>query len=422
MKKEYNKKLYSFVSLFLIVFVSLIFLQACNKKNTESTPTHKGKNSFANDGMLSINGERTFIIGSYHHPKTKNSFQTLRDNGYNYVHVSPNKTILDSAAKYNLKTWVTTGIINDKVQSDSSRIIDIVNDHKDHPALLIWEISDEPAFNWNNPKPRITHKKMLEAYALIKSHDQKHLIFTNHGPVNLISTLQKYNSSTDIVAVDVYPVIPHGITPTFAIYPDGLQGDLLNPYISQVGEYIDKMKKVVKNTKPVFAVLQGFAWEMLKPENERTESMIKYPTYEESRFMAYNAIVHGANGILYWGTNYTPQPSQFMDDLNKVTRELAELQSVLASKTVELNIKKEYHELMYSIDTGVEILVKEVDGKTYLLTVNSDKNPVKVSLLGLKKFSNAKVLKEGRTIKINENKLTDYYEPFDVHIYELLKI
>ena len=222
----------------IIVIVFIVFsLFGCSEKSENG-------HQFDNDGMIKIDGTRTFIIGSYHHPKTENPFQALTSNGYNYVHVSPNKTVLDSAANYNLRTWITTGIVNDKVKSDTTRIAELVNNFKNHSSLLFWEISDEPAFNWNNPEPRITSGKMLEAYRLIKSHDQKHLVFTNHGPVNLISTLQKYNSSTDIVGVDVYPVIPHGITPTYAIYPDGLQGDLLNPYISQVGEYIDKMKMV----------------------------------------------------------------------------------------------------------------------------------------------------------------------------------
>ena len=396
----------------IITVLALFVLFGCSENSENSS-------QFESDGMIKIDGARTFIIGSYHHPKRENPFQTLTSNGYNYVHVSPNKAVLDSAAKYNLKTWVTTGIVNDKVKSDTTRIAELVNDYKDHPSLLIWEISDEPAFNWNNPEPRITHEKMSEAYELIKSYDKERLVFTNHGPVNLISTLRKYNSSTDIVAVDVYPVIPHGITPTYAIYPDGLQGDLLNPYISQVGEYIDKMKKVVKNSKPVFAVLQGFSWEMLKPSGERDLSMILYPTHDESRFMAYSAIVHGANGILYWGTNYSPQPSQFMDNLNKVTRELAELQSVLASKTVELGIKKEYHELMYSVDTGVEIMVKKVNGKTYMLTVNSDKNPVKITFSGLSSLNVVSVLSEDRKLEITDGKFTDSYKPFDVHIYEI---
>ncbi|MEN8191411.1 MAG: hypothetical protein ABFS12_01260 [Bacteroidota bacterium] len=397
---------------FISIIIPIMLFTGCAEKEERFI-------SFDDDGMLRLKGDRTFIIGSYHHPKTENPFHELSANGYNYVHVSPDKAILDSAANYNLMSWITTGIVNDSDKSDTMRIAELVNNYMDHPSLLFWEIADEPAFNWNTPEPRITHKKMLEAYSLIKSRDQKHLVFTNHGPVNLISTLQKYNLSTDIVGVDVYPVIPHGITPTYAIYPDGLQGDLLNPYISQVGEYTDKMKKVVNNSKPVFLVLQGFSWEMLKPSGERDLSMIQYPTYEESRFMAYNAIVHGANGILYWGTNYTPQPSQFIDDLNKVTKELAEMQDVLASKTAELKIKKEYHELMYSVDTGVEIMVKKVNGKTYMLTINSDKNPVKVTFSGLSGLNEASVLSEKRKLEITDGKFIDSYKPFDVHIYEI---
>lgn len=406
-------KIMKYIFRIIITIFAIFSLPGCSEKNENGI-------QFDSDGMIKIDGVRTFIIGSYHHPKTENPFQALSSNGYNYVHVSPDKAILDSAAKYNLKTWITTGIVNDKVKSDTTRIAELVNKYKEHPSLLFWEIADEPAFNWNNPEPRITHEKMLEAYMLIKSHDSKHQVFTNHGPVNLISTLQKYNSSTDLVGVDVYPVIPHGITPIFAIYPDGLQGDLLNPYISQVGEYTDKMKKVVNNSKPVLLVLQGFSWEMLNPSGERDLSMILYPTYEESRFMAYNAIVHGANGILYWGTNYTPQPSQFIDDLNKVTKELAEMRDILAAKRSNLSIKKDYHELMYSVDIGVEIVVKKLNGKTYMFTVNSDKNPVKVTLGGLSGFNEASVLSENRKLEITDGKFTDSYKPFDVHIYEIM--
>ena len=84
-----------------------------------------------------------------------------------------------------------------------------------------------------------------------------------------------------------------------------------------------------------------------------------------------------------------------------------------------MDIKKEYHELGHSIDRGIEIISKKVNDHIYLITTNSDKNPVKISFLGLGAYKNAKVLKENRIIKISENKMTDYYEPFDVHIYEL---
>ena len=375
---------------------------------------------YEHDGMLVINGKRTFIIGSYHHPKTSLHFYELAKQGYNYTRVGADQASLDSAHANHLMTWIVTGSIQPGNEgADRERIAQLVNRFNKHPAMLCWEMEDEPAFTWNSADPRVKPEPLIETYQLIKQEDPDHLVITNHGPVNLVSTLAGYNRSTDIVACDVYPVIPQGIRPTFALYPDGLHGDLLNPYISQVGEYTDKMKRVVENSRPVFMVLQAFAWEMLKKEEERDTTMIRYPSYKESRFMAYNAIVHGATGILYWGSNYTPQPSPFMDDLNRVTMELSEFQDILSAETITMNIKKQYHELMYSVDTGIEIMIKDVDGKRFMLTVNSDKNPVKVSLAGLDKYDKANVLSEDRTLSIEKGKLTDYFEPFDVHIYEL---
>ena len=410
------KKIFYLLSVLLLLFIS------CN--NTEKSSTKTGQKTalgYDTDGMLLVDGKRTFIIGSYHLPKTDTPFITLKENGFNYVRVGADKTQLEQAENNGLRVWIGTGVIrNDHEQEDSERIKKVVTEYKDYPALLNWEIADEPAFTWKSAEARIKPQAMIKTYNLIKSVDKKHLIYTNHGPVNLISTLQKYNPATDITAVDVYPVIPHGITPTYALYDDGLQGDLLNPYISQVGEYIDKMKKVAGAGRPVFAVLQGFAWEMLKKENERNPKMILYPTREESRFMAYNAIIHGAVGINYWGMPYTPQPSEYIDNLYKVTRELAAVQSVLSAPNQDLVIDKKYHELGYSVDTGVEILIKKQGGNIYLLTVNSDKNPVKVTLKGLpKEVKAAEVLEENRTLDIINGELTDMYKAFDTHIYKL---
>ena len=409
-------KSHNYPGLILIALAGIFLLAACDKSRQELDKKYR----YENDGMLFLNGKRTFIIGSYHLSKSENPFQELSEAGFNYVRVRAKKEELDAAHENQLMSWIVTGFIKmDKAEQSKKRIIDLIHKFKTYPSLLCWEMQDEPAFTWNSAELRIKPEPLIQTYQLIKQEDAEHFVYTNHGPVNLVSTLQKYNPSTDIVACDVYPVIPHGIRITYAIYPDGLQGDLLNPYISQVGEYVDKMKRVVNNSKPVFMVLQGFSWEMLRKENDRDPAMIKYPTYEESRFMAYNAIIHGATGIIYWGTAYTPQPSPFWSDLKKVTRELGNMQEVLAAPKINLNLEKEYHELRYSVDTGVEILAKEFNGKTYLITANADKNPVKISLLGLNKFKKANVLKEDRTIGIEDGELIDYYEPFGVHIYEL---
>lgn len=407
----------AFVKLIQILFFTglIFFITACNTA-IESTENKVDKS----DNMPIVNGKRTFIIGSYHQPKTEDPFKTLAQNGYNYVKVKADSLELDKAMNNNLNAWLYTTIFaKEDAKKAEEKLINLVTKFKDHPALLYWEISDEPAFTWNSKEARVSPEQMLTAYNIIHTNDDKHDVITNHGPVNLISTLKKYNSSTEVVAVDVYPVIPQGIKPSYALFDDGLQGDLLNPYLSQVGEYIDKMKTVVEDSKPVFAVLQGFSWEMLKPQEERDSSMVLYPTYDESRFMAYNAVVHGANGILIWGTNYTPQPSKFMDNLYSVTRELDEMQEILASRSTVNTIELEYHELGYSVDSGIEFITKELNGNTYLISVNSDKNPVKVTFSGLDKFKTVKVLKEKRKLEISNGNLTDDFKPFDVHIYKI---
>jgi len=402
------------------VILVVIFLLAVSCTGNE--PPTQRKYRWDDDGMLVIDGERTFIIGSYHLPKAKDPYRELSENGYNLIRIPPNTEALDAAKENGLMAWVTTGSISrENWDKDRERIGKLVNDLRNHPAHLIWEIADEPAWMWNSAERRVEPGLMKETYELIKTEDPEHLVYTNQAPTNLVSTIQKYNEATDIVACDIYPVIPYGITPSYALFPDGMQGDLLNTYLSQVGEYADKMLRVTEGSKPLFMVLQGFAWENLKKEKERDSSMILYPSFEESRFMAYNAIVHGAVGINYWGMSFTPQPSPFINDLNRLTRELAVMQEILASLSIHRDLETEYHELGYSVDAGVETIVKEVNGNTDMITVNSDRTPAKICFRGLEGFKKAIVMEEGRSVEIADNTLTDYYKPFDVHIYELEK-
>ncbi|MBN1351760.1 hypothetical protein JXJ21_20275 [candidate division KSB1 bacterium] len=385
---------------------------------TPQTPTEK-KVRIDDDGMLVIEGKRTFILGSYHLPKSNQPFRELAESGFNLVHVSADQEQLDQAAAENLYTWISIGTIDpQKPEASRERMQKTVTKFKDHAAMLIWESVDEPAWTWKKSEWRVPPEPFAEGYQFVKSIDPNHVMYMNHAPVNLVSTMQRYNAGTDIVAWDIYPVAPCGLRPMYALFEDGIQGDLLNTTISQVGEYAEKMRRVAGPNRPVFAVLQGFAWEALRQE-DRDESMVQYPTYEESRFMAYNAIIHGVNGINYWGMAYTPQPSEFWSNLKKVVAELASLQPILSARKYGLNLILTYHEMGHSLDTGVEVLAKKVDGTLWLLTANADKNPVKVTIAGLGGYKKADVLQEARSVQIENGAMIEEYAPFDVHIYRL---
>jgi len=374
------------------------------------------------DGMIRINGRRTFIIGSYHLPKSDSPYAELAQAGFNLVRVGAARDAFDQAQKNGLKVWYSMGAVdlNNEAQS-KKELAGKIEPFTSLPALLFRETVDEPAWTWKKAEARVLPEPIIQAYNLAKALDPNHLLYLNHAPVNLVSTLRQYNDGTDIVACDIYPVIPHGIQPMFALFPDGVQGDVLNSTISQVGVYTDKMRGVAGPDKPVFMVLQGFAWEMLRKEEERDSSMILYPTWRQCRFMAYNAIIHGANGILYWGMSHTPQPSEFWSDLKRVTAELSRMQPVLAAKREPLALEKIYHEMGHSVDAGVEILAKNVAREIYLLAANADKNPVKVTLSGLPSAAAVQVVDENREVKVQGDKFTDFFEPFSVHVYRLVR-
>jgi len=116
------------------------------------------------------------------------------------------------------------------------------------------------------------------------------------------------------------------------------------------------------------------------------------PTFAQSRFMAYDAIVHGANGILYWGTHYTKKPSRFWSELRSLTSELSALQSVLASETVRGKTAA-----VASKDPGLRLVHKQTGGFSYLILVNEKPDPIKVTLTvsGMKTKSLRRLFEQG---------------------------
>jgi hypothetical protein len=390
-----------------------------------STPAHAWNTAYDTDGAITVDGTRTFIVGTYMAgnkytaPKpTPELYSELAAAGFNLVQASPAE--MDAAHATGLMTWTAAGVIDLKDPEASAKALtDRVNAVKRHPSLAFLETSDEPAWTWMKPNPRVSAETFATSYPIVKAADPDHLLYTNHAPTNLISTLAAYNAGTDIAAIDIYPVNPGNLKPQYALFEDGYQGDLNNIYISQVGEYCDKMRKVAGPNRPVFMVLQAFAWEMLTDEKERDAGKVLYPSYEQSRFMAWQSIVHGANGIVYWGSYYTPQPSDCWAGITRVTREIADLRNALSQRTANLSLEFDYHELGRSVDDGVQWLAKEHDNKLYLFTCNADKGPCRATIKGLSGWKSCKAINEERGPALTDGTMTEDWPPFGVHLYEL---
>jgi hypothetical protein len=212
-----------------------------------------------------------------------------------------------------------------------------------------------------------------EGYALLKQVEPCHPVFTIHAPRNQTADLARYNSSVDILGCDIYPV------------PEFVSGhsDLPDQTLASVGAYTDLMRQAGAG-RPVFMALQAFAWADLE-DNPPPVSYARRPrpTFEQSRFMAYDAIVHGVRGLLWWGTQYLDRGSALWGDLLLLVRELSDLQPVLTAPDASCRIGVEIGPTWISQGHTVVVVAKQAEDGLWLLVVNENKAPLRYTLRGL---------------------------------------
>ncbi len=239
-----------------------------------------------------------------------------------------------------------------------------------------------PTLNLSNAQQRaeVMCKGMVAGYKRLKKLDANHPVWMNHAPRNSCAQLAAFNHAADVVGCDIYPV---------PAYWTG-HSDLMERSCAATGAYTDRMQDAAPG-KPVWMVLQGFAWpEIEKNPTPKSIEEKRAPTFDESRFMAYDAIVHGARGILYWGTAYTKRDGALWGDLLKLVRELADLQPVLSAPDARMRIGVELTPTWGSLDHTVRVLPKTAGRDVWLIVVNESDAPLQYTLTGLRRLEGKK--------------------------------
>lgn len=373
-------------------------------------------------GHLLLNGKRFFPLGLYAKPNGDDPYGQMAKAGFNLVSTGPDAKTLDAIAGAGIYCWIPLGGALDLSADRPARedaIRKAVALAKDHPALLMYESADEPAWTWGDPaKPRVPPESLATGYRMIKELDPNHPVTLNHAPQNTVATLRKYNAACDTISVDIYPIIPPDILHIYGLTPDRRHGDLRNQTPSCVGEYVDKMRQVAGPDRPVWMVLQGFAWADLDPVT-KIQSSVACPTYEKTRYMAWQSVIHGCNGIIYWGTYTIQQPGDCWSGITRTVRELADLHGVLIADEAPVQLEKDYDEMGYSIDAGVEVSVRDVGQHRYILTANSSIDPAGVTFRGLAGVADGDidVLGENRKVPVKGGSFHDTYTGLAVHLY-----
>ena len=308
-------------------------------------------------------------------------------------------------------------------------IISSIETLGNHPALLVWNLADEPP-------PSAENTELLERhYKFAKTLDTVHPIYVVNWEEDSIRSQSK---ACDIMAEDMYPVgAPYGR----AGGPNQPKGHW--PKIGEIAQWQDWILDTQENGRPL-------AWGVVqihkRPGPQPTQ---RIPTFEEMRAMTFMRLVKDAKGLFFFSFNmdrerpYMETNPFHWKNISQTVKSVHTVFPALFSSEIIKDYKVS--------DKRVFSIMKKVrEGESsyyYLLAVNPTCEDRKVSpenypvAIGEVTFSNIKApagatvtvldedeagkFKLGQTRKIElkekagSSSFTDNFGKFAVHVYKI---
>jgi hypothetical protein len=389
--------------------------------------SHNPSNAeITDDKKFIINSEEIFPLGYWLSVSEYSIYlNSLKNNGFNLVvfhlvngyDLEARDTYL-KACSLNLEAASEVGLYSlllvdprpelfDQDPAIREKVIRDIVECSSRSHSFIGYASDEPAWRYflqssSNPGNLVNlftpeeHNLLFEN--LKEADPYNHIVWINHAPTtngerplvieNYVRDINAYYFA-DVKSIDVYPE-ENRVTGHCFIPDPGVPEK-----ISCVGEYTDILNEAVNGRTPVGMVLAI-------RDSERDRIPFKY-----MRFMAYQAIVHGAKGLMWWEVGH----SETID----IVRELSSIENVLISEDAE-------EDIIGVGNDNVKILLKRNNEGDYLISVNElDEDLGEVEFYNLDNYDLAEVLFEDRSISIENGIFIDYFEDYGVHVYFLRK-
>lgn len=390
------------------------------------------KLSFDTDGVLVIDSKKVFPIGVNLGPPVgglapdgRDAFKVLRETGVTFIRTGPTgnhvwndqtitteQRIEDAAAANGLHciAWLhELASINESQTKKQEMLRKVVEKFKDHPGLGVWKGADEP--EWGKlPVP-----PLVNVYKTLHELDANHPIWIVQAPRGTVQTLLPYDPAYDIAGCDIYPVS----------YPPGVHSLLPNKEISMVGDYTRTIRQVA-GEKPFWITLQIAFSGVARPNKT-----LRFPTFEQERFMSYEAIINGARGLNYFGGSLASTLNErdaklgwnwaFFDRvLRPVLDEVGEnstIEEALIAPESKLAVKANLSNGGEAL--GLEFCVRQAGDRLYLLACKREGPTIQVRFSGLPaSLAEGDVMFESpRRVRAEGGAFTDWFGPFDVHVY-----
>ena len=401
-------------------------------------PSKKGRDAVTtrvtidSNHITHVDGKPFFLIGARHMPEGGTP-EILRDAGFNayrtlaFGHdVSPPEEVPRDLEDIYFWSYIYDHADFTKSPDYERQLRETVARVREHPRLLCYENLNEPTLQHRTDRFKAEPEDLARGTAGLRGLDPYHPIWLAHCCGSTVETLRRFNACMDVVGCNPYPIYVPGMRQHIGVRPDGRMLDCPDQSIHAVGKYTEKMMQVAGGKLAVWMLVQAMANEnWFSPAHVPEmagqgidESKILYPTYEEMRFMVFDAVVHGATGLALamWKT---PTKGDIWRDIKRLIAELRTMHDALCAPPVSEPIEICYVDLGFTVWDGVRLLARRLGERIYVFAVNTQFDPAKVTvrMKSLQGARHAAVVDEDREIPVEQGSISDRFEPFAAHVY-----
>ena len=326
-----------------------------------------------------------------------------------------------AAAALHVYTWPNLGGYSQALPGSTedaglANVVDTLTNDPSGSAIAMWKGRDEPW--WSEIAP----PALQFAYCRVTGRgdpswcdgqvplDPGPLWVTIEAPVGTAADLAPYSSVTDVHGIDIYPVTLGNA------YPD----------LQKVGRWTASIASVTP-LAPVWTTLQICA----SGSYDKTTGEFVLPTFQQERYMAYDAILNGAKSLTFYGGSTA---NCFSGSDSQYGWNWTFWQSVLKPLIQQLSASSPFAPALVSdvgtstsrviTGPGMEAVLREgtsVDD-LWLIAARNGAGGRTVTLKGLPGWArHGSVYTENRTVTASRGTLRDRFNQWDVHVYHFVE-
>jgi len=325
-----------------------------------------------------------------------------------------------AAAALHVYTWpnlggYSTALPGSTEDAGLAQVVDTLTNDPSGSAIAMWKGRDEPW--WSN----ITPSDLRFAYCRVTSRgqpswcdgevplDPSQLWVTIEAPKGSIDDLAPYSYVTDIHGVDIYPITIGN--------PD--------PDLQRVGRWTANLAAASPQA-PVWTTIQICA----SGSFDKTTGEFVVPTFQQERYMAYDAILNGAKALTFYGGSnaacFSGSDAQYgwnWSFWQSVLQPLVQQLSA-SSKIAPALVNGAKTPRVTTGGSGIETALREgtsVDD-LWLIAARNGPGTRTVTFKGLPRWVHrGSVYTEDRTVTASKGSFRDRFSQWDVHVYHFVE-